>query len=301
MSVVGTLLGRFIVTVLTGLFAGGIAVALAGTLYVGRDYFRLPRDLRPEHELHNLLGAGGSLGVALGLLGTALMVAMLLYTLRKALPRVRILGPTSGWLQFHIVCGIGGPLAIVLHAGLVWPRGLVAVVFWCMVAVALSGAFGRYVYALVPRATGGRALQWDDALERLADLRAEIVAETADVDPAALGRAVESVQDFDHDVRGVTDLLSLQRDLRRRRRSLDAHLADAGLDGTLRGRTRGALLEQLKLKRGLEASRVAGRLLRYWHLFHRPLAGATYVIVAFHVATAVLFGGSLSQLSNLWE
>lgn len=301
MSVVGKLFGRLLAAVATGLLTGGIAVALLGALWVGRGYYRVPRDLRPEHELHGLLGAGGSLGVALGLLGTGLMVAMLLYTLRKALPRARILGPTSAWLQLHIVCGVGGPLAIVLHAGFVWPRGLVAVAFWCMVAVALSGAFGRYVYALVPRATGGRALQWDDALARLADLRAEIVAETAQLDPAALGRAVESVQDFDHAVRGPLDLLALQRDLRRRRRILDRHLDAAGLDGTLRARTRAALLEQLRLKRGLEASRVAGRLLRYWHLFHRPLAGAMYAIVALHVATAVLFGGSLSQLSRLWE
>ena len=57
---------------------------------------------------------------------------------------------------------------------------------------------------------------------------------------------------------------------------------------------------QLALVRGMEASVVARRLLRYWHLFHRPLAGAMYVIVVVHIAGAVLFGGSLSQVAALF-
>jgi hypothetical protein len=39
-------------------------------------------------------------------------------------------------------------------------------------------------------------------------------------------------------------------------------------------------------------------MFRYWHLFHRPLASAMYVIVALHVLFAVLIGGSLSHLAQ---
>ncbi|MCP4869731.1 MAG: hypothetical protein GY898_13545 [Proteobacteria bacterium] len=181
----------------------------------------------------------------LGLVGTALMVAMLVYTLRKVLVRARWLGPTSAWLHFHIVCGVGGPLCILLHSGLlVWPRGLIAVGFWCMVAVALSGGFGRYVYGLLPRASGGRELCWDAAQARLADLREVLVLGS----PAEIDTAAE---------------------------------------------------EKLRLERALKISGLARRLFRYWHLFHRPIAGAMYVIVALHVASAVLFGGSLAQLAQL--
>jgi hypothetical protein len=289
---------RTAATTATALFAGAISAALLGALWIGRDYYRLPREARAAHELDPLLSAGGSLGVALGLLGTSLMVVMLLYSVRKALPRWKVLGPPSGWLRFHVICGVGGPLAIWLHTGFVWPQGLVAVAFWCMVAVALSGTFGRYVYAMLPRATGGRALALDEAAAALADLRAELVASTADVDPDRLAEALAAVQDFDVPVRTLPDLLRLNRELRRRRRVVDAVVHELPAD--VREATRRAFVSQLTLKRGLEAGRVAGRLLRYWHLFHRPLAGAMYVIVALHVASAVLFGGSLARLSGHW-
>jgi hypothetical protein len=289
---------KALATLASALFGGAIAVILAGSLWVGREYYTLTREQRLTHELDSLLGAGGSLGVGLGFLGTFLMLIMMLYTVRKALARWRFLGPPSGWLRFHVICGIGGPLAIVLHAGFVWPVGLVAVAFWCMVAVALSGVFGRYVYAMVPRATGGRALALDEAAARLADLRADLVASTAGVDGGQLGVALAAVQDFSVPVRTLPDLLRLNIELRRRRRVVDSVVRELPADS--RSRAHGAFSEQLKLKRGLEARRVAGRMLRYWHLFHRPLAGAMYVIVMVHVASAILFGGSLTRLAELW-
>lgn len=289
---------RILGSMITALFAGAIAVILSGTLWVGRDYYTLGREARIGHELDPLLAAGGSMGVFLGLLGTLLMVIMLLYSIRKALPRVRLLGSPAGWLRFHIICGIGGPLAIVLHAGLVWPKGLVAVAFWCMVAVALSGVFGRYVYALLPRATGGQALAFDEAQAALADLRGALVASTAGLDTGRFSMALSAVQDFEVPVRTVPDLFRLNADLKRRKKVVDGVVSE--LPDEVRGEARGALHGQLKLKRGLESRRVAGRLFRYWHLFHRPLAGAMYVIVAAHVLSAVLFGGSLAKLAELF-
>lgn len=287
-------------TTLSAVFTGSISALIAGSLWIGRDYYLLPRLERPGHELHGLLSPGGGLGVLLGLVGAGLMVAMLVYTLRKLVVRARWLGPTSAWLQFHIVCGIGGPACILLHGGVaVWPRGLVAVGFWCMVAVALSGAFGRYVYGLLPRATGGRELAFDAARARLADLRETIVSDTTQEDPAALAEAVAVVASFEREVHSLSGLIGLQAELRDRRRRVRGLLDSTGLPPEIAGRVRTALEEQLRLKRGLEASRVGHRLFRYWHLFHRPLAGAMYVIVALHVASAVLFGGSLAQLAGL--
>ena len=294
----GSAVLRALTTAATAFFSASIAAVIGGALWLGRAYYLLPRGQRAGHELDPVLAAGGTLGVGLGFLGTFLMLAMLLYTVRKALPLWRVLGPPSGWLRFHVICGIGGPLAIWVHTGFVWPVGLVAVAFWCMVAVALSGVFGRYVYAMVPRATGGRTLALGEAASALADLRAELVASTAGVDPQRLAEALAAVQDFSVPVRSVPDLLRLNGELRRRRRVVDGVVSE--LPTELQERARQAFHGQLKLKRGLEAGRVAGRLLRYWHLFHRPLAGAMYLIVAVHVASAVLLGGSLARLSELF-
>jgi len=251
--------------------------------------------------MHHLLAAGGGMGIALGMLGTLLMFIMLLYTLRKKLVRVEGLGSLSRWLGFHIICGIMGPVFIIIHAGFVWPKGLVAVAFWCMILVALSGVFGRYVYSFFPRKAGGRALAWDETQTQLADLRAELVAETADSNSAAVGEAVRTVQDFTEEVSSVLDLVRLAAEVRRRKKKVRALLKQARLPSAAQSRAWTTLNDQLELKRGLEASRVAGRLFRYWHLFHRPLAGAMYVIVSLHVAGAILLGGSLAQLRFLWE
>jgi hypothetical protein len=287
-------------SVATGGFVGLFAVALGGSLWLGRQYYLLPEAERAGSELHPILSSGGTVGVALGFLGTAAMVAMLLYSARKALPRVRFLGPPSGWLTFHVICGVGGPLAIVLHAGLTWPEGLVAVAFWCMVAVALSGVFGRYVYGQLPRAEGGRALAWAAARAELTDLRARLVEQTADADLGAVGLAVALARDFGGDAATIPQLVRLGAAARKRRRGIKRALRALDVPPDVRADAERLLLRQLRLRQSLAASTVARRLFRYWHLFHRPLAGAMYAIVALHVASAILFGGSLARLSDLF-
>jgi len=291
-------LKRGLTSAVLALFAGGISVLLLSTLWLGRHYYLLPRALRVDDELDPLLGSGGTLGVAMGFLGTSLMLVMMLYTVRKALHRWRALGPPAAWLRFHVICGVLGPLAIWVHTGFVWPVGLVAIAFWCMIAVALSGGFGRYVYAMVPRASGGKALAMGEAADALADLRARLVASTVGVDSNRMGEALSAVQDFEVPVRSLFDLLRLNFELARRRRIVQGVVAE--LPREVREEARDAFFAQLKLKQGLEASRVAGRLLRYWHLFHRPLAAAMYLIIAIHVSSAILLGGSLSKLGELF-
>ncbi len=290
---------RALAVAVAGAFAGAIAVLATLTLWMGREYYLLDRAARAEHELHDTLAAGGVWGVFLGFAGTALMLAMLLYTLRKKMPRATWLGSMSGWLLFHILCGIGGPLFILLHVGFAWPTGLVAIAFWCMVLVAVSGAFGRWVYGLLPR-SDGQVLDRSGTRSELADLHARLVMQTAEVDASELGEVVAEIRELEASATTIVDLLAAQRAHRRRRQRIRTVLDQmTELPSAQRAEARALLEAQLKLVRGLEASIVARRLLRYWHLFHRPLAGAMYVIVAVHVAGAVLFGGSLQRLSEL--
>lgn len=281
-------------------FGASNAALFLGTIWVGWDYYAAPDALRGTHPDHLLFGPGGSWGVLLGCVGTFLMTVMLLYSVRRFLRRVRWLGSIATWLNFHILCGIFGPLHIVAHAGFSLPSGLIAVGFWCMVVVALSGVFGRYVHGLLPRVPEGSALGREDALEHLADLRAQLVAQTVGAHAENVSLAVHLVRDFDHEATSLVDLWSLNRDLSARRRQIRRLLNSADLSRAARNAASMALSEQLRLKRGLEASRIARRLLRYWHLFHRPLAAAMYVIVALHIASAVLLGGSLARLMELF-
>ena len=38
-------------------FIGALVVLVVGSAWLGQEYYLLPRDARPAHELHGLLGA----------------------------------------------------------------------------------------------------------------------------------------------------------------------------------------------------------------------------------------------------
>lgn len=281
-----------------GAFGAVLVAVLAGTLTigVGTGYYLLPWEHRVEHPWHHWLRPGGPWGLSLGITGTSLMVAMLSYTVRKWLLGVRFLGAPVWWLRFHILCGLTGPLFIVLHAGLLPPWGLVAVGFYCMVLVASSGLFGRYVYGHFPATAAGLALDARAARRELADLRARIVAETADADAERIGRAVALVHHFEPDVRTLLGWVWLDLEVRNRSQQIPILLAQAGLPAASRQSARDTLVRHLKLQRNVAAWDVSRRLFRYWHLFHDPLAKAMYLIILVHVGQAMLFGGAWQSL-----
>jgi hypothetical protein len=293
----GTLLAWASLTAFALVLAtGALAVFAAGVI---SGYYLQPWEVRPDHAMDAWLRPGGPVGVLLGTIGTGLMVAMLSYTVRKFLGNVSWLGAPVWWLRFHILCGVFGPIYIVLHAGLLPPWGLVAVGFWCMLLVALSGGFGRYVYGHFPKTAAGRAMDEKAARSALAELRARLVAETASADGARIGAAVALARDLDVQVRSIPGWLWLDFEVRRRGRRVRALLSESGLSGTSLRTASRTLEDQLRLRRNVAAWDVSKRMFKYWHLFHEPLAKAMYLIAAVHVLNAILFGGALQQLAVL--
>ena len=84
--------------------------------------------------------------------------------------------------------------------------------------------------------------------------------------------------------------------VRRRARRIRSLLSRTTLDRAARRRVERDLVGQLRLARSLAAWEAAGRLFRWWHLFHLPLAKAMYAIALLHVVTAIVFGGALAGL-----
>ncbi|MEW6381488.1 MAG: hypothetical protein AB1611_18060 [bacterium] len=104
-----------------------------------------------EQHLHSLLHAdlkpSGTVGHALGIIGTILMfLSYILYFLRKRVEKLECLGPLSLWLEVHIFFGILGPVLIFFHSGFA-TKGLVGVAFWLMVVTVISGIFGRVFFS----------------------------------------------------------------------------------------------------------------------------------------------------------
>lgn len=283
-----------------GVWASTLAALLISTLLIGWNYYVLPTELRPQHWLDAWLRPGGPVGVLLGLVGTLLLLGIVAYRVRKWLWRFKWLGSMTTWMQFHIVCGVVGPLYIIVHAGVAMPHGFIAVGFWCMVLVGLSGVFGRYVYGHLP---GGTALEdLERAKADLFRLRERLVLQTAGTGSAALagfGQAVDVARGLQSTPQSLAGLVRFDRDVREREQQIRRVLGTCQLPPMARRQAADNLLEQLRLHRNIGAWAACRRLFRYWHLFHMPLARAMYILVALHILNAVVLGGALLALGDL--
>jgi hypothetical protein len=163
------------------------AAVIVSALVDGRAYYRASYGDRPHLPERHAFDSGGTRGHGYGIVGAFLILVMQLYSLRKRTRRFNGLGTPAQWLQVHICFGIVGPLLVVLHSAF-RVQGLVAVSFWSMVAVALSGVFGRYLYQQIPRNLAGQELSMQEiaALER--SLAAQQAAEKRPRELARLAR-----------------------------------------------------------------------------------------------------------------
>lgn len=96
----------------------------------------------------------------LGLVGGALMLALLVYPLRKRVRILQSLGPLRFWFRFHMLAGLLGPLLVLFHSTFQVRSVNAAVALASMLLVAASGIVGRFIYRRIHRGLyGSRATQ----------------------------------------------------------------------------------------------------------------------------------------------
>lgn len=103
----------------------------------------------------------------LGVAGGSLMLMTFLYPLRKRVPLLRRWGAAKPWFVVHMVCGIGGPLIVLVHTAFGVGSINAAVALTSMLLVAASGIVGRFIYLHIHRGLSGA--QWT-----LAELQAAV-------------------------------------------------------------------------------------------------------------------------------
>jgi hypothetical protein len=169
--------------------------------------------------------------------------------------------------------------------------GLIAIAFWSMIVVALSGVFGRYVYVRIPRTMHGQFASLagvQQERQALVDrLREDLGPQMTQVErllssgvrPPTTGflRALLAAARFDL-VRRVT------------RRRLGVLLRTLELPAAARGEVTRLLDQQLELEQSLSVMVPFQRLFRYWHLLHVPLAIVMFIVVGLHIGIAIAFG-----------
>lgn len=274
---------------LTAAYAGALAIVV-WFAWDGLSYYTTPVIERPRLPEYWSLKPGGTRGHGLGVVGASLLVLMLVYSVRKRVRALSRLGPLRAWLHFHIFCGIVGTLLVVLHSSFK-VRGLVALSFWSMIVVAVSGVVGRYLYLQIPRTRAGDELTLDEARRLSQELAGEAAA-AGGVDPALLDR-LDAAARADGVAALPLPLLLIGLPwsgltLRWRLRRLVAALpAPPGAD--LRALA-AALRQRAFLERRLALWQRLHDLFHYWHVFHKPFAAVMYLFLILHVAVVVMTG-----------
>lgn len=275
-------------------------VALGLILYfaaTGASYYSTPLNERPRHEDYWNLKPGGKRGHAFGIAGSVLMVAMLLYSVRKRVPGMRRFGASRLWLRFHIFCGIVGPLLIILHTSFK-VQGLVALSFWSMIVVAVSGFVGRYLYVQMPRKRSGDEL----SLSEVEDLNRGLSLRLSEEFHLSEGVQTELVKISTSDIgrhRGLVRVfLGLPWEhfaLRQRLRKFQLEVE--GSSHELVQEMTGVIRQKATLERRIQLWSELHRLFYYWHVFHKPFAVIMYLFMIIHIVVAVAtgYGGGFGE------
>ena len=140
----------------------------------GLNYYKTDLGERFYHPLHESLKPSGSVGHGLGIVGSFLMITgMGTYMARKRYRIFSRLGLLKHWLEVHIFLCTLGPLLIIFHTALKF-GGLVAISFWSMVAVFMSGIIVRFIYIQIPHTKEGRELTQNEIREIRGDVAVTI-------------------------------------------------------------------------------------------------------------------------------
>ncbi len=272
-----------------------VSFALIAWLFAdGYSYYMTPYLQRPHHPEYPLFRPAGSRGLAYGIAGSAMMILMLVYSIRK---RTSLMGRTmqlSRLLDIHIYLGVMGPLLIVLHTSF-RVHGLVAVSFWSMVAVAVSGYFGRYLYVQIPRNIVGNELTLQEMQQTTSEM----------------AKGLRTRFNLDDETFRRVEVL-FEKNLIPRSRGVFLSVATLMIDDLIRPLTRRRLRRQLArivllpknqfrelfdisfrralLRRKIELLGQVQILFHYWHVIHKPFAIVMYIIMGIHIGVALWTG-----------
>jgi hypothetical protein len=253
-------------------------------------------------ERHIVPGEG--LGYALGIIGSLMMLALLLYPLRKYSKRLQWAASVQAWFTAHIVLGIIGPALVVVHSNFALNSINATVAMAVMLAVVASGFIGRYIYSRTVLGLSGKKVELNELLDDAAALRLafgedmqhapEIEAELAAYETLAKSYRRSTFGSF-------CAALSLGTKARRSHalvKTIAAEIISARAlrehwDADLHRERLEAAEEHFELYfsavRWAASLHFFERMFRLWHLFHMPLFLLLIMVVIGHIVAVHLY------------
>jgi hypothetical protein len=259
--------------------------------YMGISYYRISIEERYYHPAHNLLKPSGIIGHGMGIIGSILMLGgVFTYMARKRYRFLSRLGLLKHWLEIHIFLCTLGPILILFHTALKF-GGLVAISFWSMVAVFLSGVVGRFIYLQIPRSIEGRELSLAEVRGLKNDV-AGLVKNSHNLDEESYNIINDSIKkkvELYHKnilIRYIRKYFDDNRSIRAVRSVLKKNnLPEAESKNIL-----ALVKDDIMLNRRIERLDTMQSLFKYWHVAHLPFALVMIVIMIIHIGVTILFG-----------
>lgn len=212
------------------------------------------------------------------------MALLLIYPLRKRARALRFLGNIRGWFRIHMILGLVGPTAIIVHSNFTFGSLNSTAALTSMLVVAGSGIIGRFLYARIHRGLYGRKETLRQRIAEIeqvhAKLRFNLDISVEDMLVAYQTRRLDGVMtfwtSFANTMTGPFSRQSLRRKLIRRIELMNGSADAADFSDALQG--------YLAVLGRAEAFRFYERMFAAWHFLHLPL----FLILVFAAVTHVL-------------
>jgi len=239
----------------------------------------LMSELTPEYGL----------GYSLGIIGGVMMLLLLLYPLKKRLPRSLVPFSTRFWFRAHMLLGILGPVAILFHSKFSLGSTNSTMAFWFMITVMSSGLVGRYLYRKIHMGLYGRRKKLEDLLHQVDGYVAAMAGSGAQGEDFA--RKASYLRSLIPAYGSLSDLLTRRRKIRVTvKRLLQAAENTGDTPVGFKGWMRRAPGGQRALVRNFDRAvaecisfRFYEKLFSLWHVLHLPIFLAFVLAVTVHI------------------
>lgn len=261
--------------------------------FLGASYYFLPVEERFFSPLHNILKPSGLIGHGIGIFGSIMMIlGIVLYMARKRIRKFSRVGILKHWLEFHIFLCSVGPLLILYHTAFKF-GGLVAVSFWSMLAVVISGVIGRFIYVQIPRNIQGNELSFDQLTKINDDLYFRLRNEynvddtiLLKLDEIAVVEEYKSLSSSYAFKKIVKDYFSKGKLLN----EIKSDLQKSNLKKESINEVLNICRSKLLLVRRIGLLSTMQKIFKYWHIIHLPFAIIMIIIMLIHISVAIVFG-----------
>ena len=268
-----------------------VALALAAIIYKGYAYYKVSMEERFFHPDHLSLKPSGILGHGMGIIGSILMIlGVILYMARKRYRIFSRLGILKHWLEFHIFLCTLGPILVLFHTSFKF-GGIVAISFWSMVAVFLSGIIGRFIYIQIPRTIEGRELSLTEVRE-LKDNISDTLTNSVELDAESQRVILDSIKVKAGIYQSNFFIRTIKKyfDDRKTLNKVKSVLKKNKISKVQRNLVLDLVKNEISLNRRIERLVLMQNLFKYWHVAHLPFALVMLVIMVIHVGVTIVFG-----------